>query len=98
MPAIETAAMPKVAGMARSYAARLSCFVVPACGDGGYPESSSSCVIRDFSGYRIKSGMTDWLLFFQPNVSSTNQQLRKLNYILTSQPVNRSTNQSRKKE
>ena len=29
MPAIETAAMPKVAGMARSYAARLSCFVVP---------------------------------------------------------------------
>jgi len=35
MPAIEIAAMPKVAGMARSYDTRLSSFVVPACGDGG---------------------------------------------------------------
>ena len=35
MPAIETAAMPKVAGKARSYDTRLSLFVVPAYGDGG---------------------------------------------------------------
>ena len=35
MPAIETAAMPKVAGKARSYDTRLSLFDVPTCGDGG---------------------------------------------------------------
>jgi hypothetical protein len=35
MPAKETAAMLKIAGMARSYGARLSLFVVSACGDTG---------------------------------------------------------------
>ena len=35
MPAISDIADISSAGKARSYAARLSLFVVPACGDGG---------------------------------------------------------------
>ena len=35
MPATSVIADILIAGKARSYAARLSLFVVPACGDGG---------------------------------------------------------------
>jgi hypothetical protein len=37
MPATFGIAAVSIAGKARSYAARLSLFVVPACGDGGSP-------------------------------------------------------------
>jgi hypothetical protein len=63
MPAIETGAVPKVAGMARSYAARLSLFVVPACG----VRVSRNPVSEAFSGCRIKSGMPDCKLFISCN-------------------------------
>ena len=38
MPATFGIAAVSIAGKARSYPARLSLFVVPACGDGGSPE------------------------------------------------------------
>jgi hypothetical protein len=55
MPATFGIAAAPIAGMARSYAARLSLFIVFACGDEDSPASG----MRELSGCRIKPGMTN---------------------------------------